>query len=349
MSNKTIENKNKEIFTYISFLTVISAIAVIILHGSIYRFDGANPSNYWFISNFIMCFFFFAVPIFYMISGATLINYSERYDTKVYFLKRAKKVLIPFIFWLIFFALFRIYFMHIPVNENILLFIYNDGINGNLYWFFIPLFAIYLVIPLLNSIPKNKRIGLFTFYSVLIFIFFSILPALINVFTIPIVIRQEFFFISGFFIYPLLGYILNEIDLSKKYRIIFYVLGILGFLGMFVPTQLFYDATGQSTYLFKSYTYPTTVLYSIAVWIFIKEICKYDFTKKFNKIVDFIKPYTFGLYLIHYYLFISITYYLKLNNQSFLYSIASPIIVFALSMIILIILKKIPYVRNIVP
>lgn len=344
-----MEYKKEPIYQYISVLTVISAISVVIIHGSTYRFNSANHSQFWFISNLIMCLFFSAVPIFYMISGATLINYSQRYDTKTYFLKRIKKVGIPFIFWLIFYCLFMIFYIKKPVDENILLFLYNTCINDSLYWFFIPLFAIYIIIPLLNNIPKNKRIKLFTFYSVLIFIFLSILPAVINIFTIHLVIRQEFFFTSGLLIYPLLGYILNEVDLEKKYRIIFYILGILGFLGMFLPTQLVYDTTHQSTYLFKSYTYPTTVLYSIAIWIFVKQLCTYNLTEKFMKIVDFIKPYTFGIYLIHYYLLIIITYSFKLNHESFLYTIAMPIIVLLLSILILYILKKIPYVNIIIP
>lgn len=348
MSTNSVDNK-KDIY-YITCLSVLSAISVVILHGSIVRFDSACPSKFWFVSNFIMCLFFFAVPIFYMISGATLMDYRDRYDTKTYFLKRFKKVGIPFIFWLIFYCLFRIYYMKIPVEGNILLFLYNDCIEGSIMWFFIPLFAIYLIIPLLNNIPKEKRIKHFTFYSILIFIFFSVVPCLINIFTIPLNIRFEFHFTSGLFIYPLLGYILNEIDLSKKYRIIFYVFGILGLLAMFLPTQFVYDTTHQATYLFKSYSYPSTIMYSIAVWIFIKQLCNnYDIMNKFKKVVYFFKPYTFGLYLIHHYLIIVISYTYKLNLKSFPLTIIMPLIVIPLAILILYILKKIPYVRNIVP
>ncbi|WP_276954705.1 acyltransferase [Methanobrevibacter woesei] len=346
---ENVETKNRKIF-YISFLAVLSAISVVIMHGSIYRYDAGNPSNFWFISNFILCFFFFAVPIFYMISGATLMDYRTRYDSKVYFLKRLRKVVIPFCFWLVILCLFNIYFLKIPMDGNILLYLYNICIEQSLYWFFIPLFAIYLLIPLLSYVPKEKRIKLFSFYAILLFIFCSVIPCIFNLTATPIYIRPEFVFASGLFIYPFLGYILNEIELKRKYRIIFYVLGILGLLGMFLPTQVFYETMHQSTYMFKSYSYPTTILYSIAVWIFAKELCKHNnFRKRIEKIVYLFNPYTFGIYLIHYYFINIIAHYFKLNIVSMGFSVAIPIIVIPLCLLTLYIMKKIPYVKNIVP
>ena len=343
------ETKNGKIF-YISFLAVLSAISVVIMHGSIYRYAAGNPSNFWFISNFILCFFFFAVPIFYMITGATLIDYRSRYDTKTYFMKRVKKVVIPFCFWLIVLCLFRIYFMKIPLDENIILYIYNSCIEGSLYWFFIPLFAIYLLIPLLNYVPKDKRVKLFTFYAIIIFAFSSVMPFLMNTFHIHLAIRPEFVFTSGLFVYPFVGYVLNEIDLSRKYRLLFSILGVLGLLGMFVPTQIFYQTHHEATYMFKSYIYPTTVLYSIAIWIFSKQICKnQSFVKRIRRIVEFINPYTFGIYLIHYYFIEMIAHYSKWNIQSISFSLLIPVIVIPLAILTLYILKRIPYVRHIVP
>ena len=349
MITENVETKNRKIF-YISFLAVISAISVVIMHSSLFLYDSGNQSHFWIISNFIMCFLFFAVPIFYMISGATLMDYRTRYDSKVYLIKRMKKVVIPFCFWLIVLFLFNSYFLKIPGDTNILLYIYNTCIEQNLYWFFIPLFAIYLLIPLLSYVPKENRIKLFSFYSVLLFIFCSVIPCIFNLTATQIYISPEFVFASGLFIYPFLGYILNEIELSRKYRITFYILGILGFLGMFLPTQIFYETMHQSTYLFKSYSYPTTILYSIAIWIFAKELCKHNgFKKRISKIIYLINPYTFGIYLIHYYFINIIAHYFKLNIVSIGFSLGIPIVVIILCLLTLYIMKRIPYVRNIVP
>ena len=108
--------------------------------------------------------------------------------------------------------------MHELPNENILLYLYNHCINDSIYWFFVPLFGIYLVMPLFSNIPKENRIKLFSYLIALIFIFSSVLPFLIQIFTINLVVRPEFYLLSGFLMYPLLGYVLNEVDLDKKYR-----------------------------------------------------------------------------------------------------------------------------------
>ena len=42
--------------------------------------------------------FFWTVPIFFMLNGATLFDYRSRYSTKEFLLQRAKRVLIPFLF-----------------------------------------------------------------------------------------------------------------------------------------------------------------------------------------------------------------------------------------------------------
>lgn len=63
--------KKKE---YLTILSVISAIAVVMLHtnGCFWRF---SYERYWFTANIIESVMYFAVPVFFMISGATLLDY----------------------------------------------------------------------------------------------------------------------------------------------------------------------------------------------------------------------------------------------------------------------------------
>ena len=55
--------------------------------------------RYWITANIIECICYFAVPIFFMISGATLLNYRKRYTTAVFFKKRFGKTLVLFLIW----------------------------------------------------------------------------------------------------------------------------------------------------------------------------------------------------------------------------------------------------------
>lgn len=67
---------------YIQILGVIACLAVVAMHvnGCFWQF---SYDRYWITANIIECICYFAVPIFFMISGATLLNYRKRYTTAV--------------------------------------------------------------------------------------------------------------------------------------------------------------------------------------------------------------------------------------------------------------------------
>lgn len=83
---------------YIQILGVIACLAVVAMHvnGCFWQF---SYDRYWITANIIECICYFAVPIFFMISGATLLNYRKRYTTAVFFKKRFGKTLVPFLIW----------------------------------------------------------------------------------------------------------------------------------------------------------------------------------------------------------------------------------------------------------
>lgn len=96
--NKGIIMESNNRIQYISLASVISAISVVYLHTNSYCFWDFSVSRAWMTSNIIESFFHFPVPIFFMISGAMLIDFNNRYDLKEYFLKRFNKTVIPISF-----------------------------------------------------------------------------------------------------------------------------------------------------------------------------------------------------------------------------------------------------------
>lgn len=111
-----MENKRIE---YISLASVLSASAVVFLHANecVGQFSYAR---YWFTANFIHSVFIFAVPLFFMISGAMLLEFDKKYDIKTYFSKRIHKTLIPYIFWSIIGILFQVYYLKSVSNVDLL-------------------------------------------------------------------------------------------------------------------------------------------------------------------------------------------------------------------------------------
>ncbi len=144
---------------FITLESVIAAFAVITLHtnGCFWTF---STEHYWFTANIIESVFYFAVPIFFMISGAMLLDYNERYSTKVFLKKRIKKTFIPFLAWNLIGVAYLVITHRINVCDVTPQYLIN-GISQttiiNLYWFFPPLFCVYLSMPLLAAVRKEKK------------------------------------------------------------------------------------------------------------------------------------------------------------------------------------------------
>lgn len=161
-------------------LNIAACISVVILHvnGAIWDF---SYGRYWVTSLILECAFYWAVPVFFMLSGATLVDYRERYNTKAFFIHRFSKTLPPFLFWSVVSVFWAVYSQHsLPVDmltdwRAWIDIIFNTKAMS-IYWFFIPLFALYLCIPFISSVPETARIKVFGFAFLYSFISGSCLP-----------------------------------------------------------------------------------------------------------------------------------------------------------------------------
>ena len=127
----------KEKTNYLSLLSVISALAVVILHtnGCFWKY---SSERYWFTANIIESVMYFAVPVFFMISGATLIEYRKRYSTKEFFQKRIRKTLIPFLCFSIIGLFYQLYMGYIQVSDLNFWTVIDGILNvkyNETYWF----------------------------------------------------------------------------------------------------------------------------------------------------------------------------------------------------------------------
>ena len=72
---------------YFDLLNIVACLAVVFLHCNNMVFTYA-PGKNWAFGLGIEVVFYWAVPIVIMISGANLMKYRDRYDTKTFFKKR---------------------------------------------------------------------------------------------------------------------------------------------------------------------------------------------------------------------------------------------------------------------
>lgn len=145
----------------LTFIQVVCAIAVVTLHTNGCFWSFSATERYWFTANIIECVCYFAVPVFFMMTGITLIDYQDKYDTKTYFKKRAEKTLLPYIAWSLIGVVYLLATKRITQEQLTAKWVLNGLLSTEgiiyLYWFFQPLFCVYLSIPLFAAIDKEKK------------------------------------------------------------------------------------------------------------------------------------------------------------------------------------------------
>ncbi len=336
---------------FITLESVVAAFAVITLHTNGVFWD-FSTEHYWFTANIIECIFYFSVPVFFMISGATLLDYNERYSTKEFFIKRIRKTFIPFVIW----SLIGIAYLLAMKKINFEDLTYKQIINGimqttivNLYWFFPPLFCIYLSIPLIAAVRKEKKNQIYLYTVTVCFVCNIAIPFIINVFKLDYSFPLSVSVGSGYLLYVLIGYLLSTNDINFKQRIIIYLMALIGLLLQIIGTYKTSIDAGEIVRTYKGYSNLPCVLYSIGVFTAIKSISEKIKSRRFWKVVDFLGKYTFCVYLMQWFIINFAISKCGVNVYSMWYRLGFPILIYTICVMVTIVLRKIPVVKNIVP
>lgn len=338
---------------YLSLINVVSAFAVVALHcnGCFWTF---STDSYWFSANLIESLLYFACPMFFMSTGITLMDYTDRYTTKDYLLKRVTKTLIPFIAWsliaILYLALLHRYDLSFSLSslKNVVLSVINvEPIS--IFWFFKSIFEIYLCMPLFAAVKKSSRKQTFSYLAAVCFIFNALIPFLCNLFQINYYNRIFVWSAANNLIWILLGWLLNSMTFTKVQRIMIYVLGIFGFLLHSVGTYVSSMQAGYIITTFKGYENVPSILYSCAIFVFLKEIGSKIKNEKFISVIEKLSSYTFAIYLIHWFILDFINSYIISDTTSLLYRLVSPFITCLICTCIAYLIRKIPILKKIMP
>ncbi len=336
--------------TYISVLKIICCLSVIILHMN-GVFWLRPHGKLWVSANFLETFFYFAVPVFFMISGATLLDYRERYSTKEFLKKRFSKTITPFIFWSVAAGLFNAWMNGQSFDYNIA-HVIDNIVNTryfSIYWFFTSLFAVYLSMPLLSAVSDKLRVYGFT--AAVGVICLGIIPLCFSLLglgdwpiTPPVV--------GGYIIYVLLGYIFSKLDLSQKQRNIVYKLGIAGWLLHFAGTLYLSLEKNEINETFKGYLNIPAILQAIAVFVFFKNLNYEKLCGKhpvIEKGINTLASYTFGIYLLHMFPVTYLPNRYPIDTSSLGWRLGAVLPIFAVCAIVTGIVKKIPIIKKLLP
>lgn len=327
---------------WIDILNIIACIGVIMLHCSnheIHNYSG-NITLQFIGGCFTHTLFFWPVPIFLMISGANLLDYSGSW--KRFYKRRFERTVIPFIIWSILYCIL-LHRNNLTINSFIQNFI-TGRFNPHM-WFFIPLFAFYLSVPFLSCMVKNGGKKLVEYFLIIAFCCSSLLPFVLGIINVK---YSNIFPLAGsYLLMPILGYYFVKYPIPVNWKKNVYQLAILGAIIHFSLVYYIIQYHNELKGIILNYDTPLSLLMASAVFIYFKDYGWKKHIAKFkinvNKIAV-ISSCSLGIYLLHY----SIILILK-KFTPFVYDILGFIGVYIISLCIIYIMKKIPVIKNIVP
>lgn len=342
----------KERVIYYDILNILACFCVIWLHcnGNVHNY---TADRVWATSLIVEIIAYWAVPVFFMLTGATLMDYRKKYDTKTFFKKRVLKTVIPFFIWSILIIIWKYYTNRLQIEKFSIITILNiifSNQQETIYWFFWSLFAVYISLPVLSVLTEQKHRKTL-WYIVIVSAIFNSIPLVSNILKLKWNGSFNFPIATGYIVYVILGYLISTQDIDKKKRYIVYLLGVISILIRYFATYFLSKKYGIVNKLFFNYTYFTALFLALSVFLFVKNINfkKFLKTEKAINIISKISSCSFGIYLIH---MIVMTYEVKLlaiNTRSWEWRTIGAICTYLVCLVIIYIIKKIPILKRIVP
>lgn len=332
---------------YLTALRVFACFAVVVLHTTmnfVTKIQNTHGVSWW-IGNVVDSSVRWCIPAFVLISGALLLDPAKVESTRIFFTKRANRLIIPLIFWSIFYFVARAFLDPRGFTVNIIIHDLIYGIPFHHLWYLYMILGIFLFTPALRAYVKCSGSTDRLITLVTIFVISAIYSLFIG---LPKIIIALFLPYLGYFI---AGYHLRFMaptKISNKYLVIAIFVAItITALG----TGLLVDKLGKDKgFLLYDYLSPMVMIAAIAIFILFKRMESiFRTNKRIYTIMDKLSPATLGIYLIHPIIIIGLY---KLGGIGTILSFplisipAISILTFLISSLLILIVIKIPYLRR---
>jgi surface polysaccharide O-acyltransferase-like enzyme len=294
------------------------------------------------------------VPLFLMLTGSLLLQPEKKESLSVFFKKRWARIGLPFLFWGAAYFVWDFLVIKLPFTADALI---QGILNGpyTQFWYLYVLIGLYLLTPILRIFITNADKTIVKYFVALWILGVAILPffTLLTNYTL----NNNVFTITGFVGYFVLGIYLLTVQVRRSTLAIYMTLGItLTALGTYVLAT---TKGGAGMYFFQEYVSPTVIFASVMVFLLLLTVKQPTFqveTKPslINRLVRVIGQNTLAIFLLHVMILESIQngyFGFAINRNTLNPAIEAPVmtvIVLFVSLAIILLLKKIPYLKNLI-
>lgn len=336
----------------LDFIRLVAIFMVICIHASAKGFAGYDQRHWWGVNTY-ESISRIAVPLFFMVTGALLLH---REATVSSILSRVWRVAVPLLAWsvlyLCWFEHIRLPdFLHVPLSGWFAL-ILKGPVIAHL-WYLYTLIGAYLFLPVLAGFFQSNRLPTLLFVLGAWFIGATVVPTVFE-------LRQrEYLGINWSFLPLYGGYIVlgatlyRKVNFNKSPLLWAGTLWVACALGTAFLTWLRSTKLGQANELFHHYWSPLVALGAAAAFITLREFYHRFLAERqwATRVLAVLGPVNFGVYLVHVWLvnvFDRHEYDVDFINPW----LAIPVLTlaaFAISAVIIAIVRKIPVLRTITP
>ncbi|MBN2816187.1 MAG: acyltransferase family protein [Campylobacterales bacterium] len=322
----------------LDILRVLSILAVILIRitavyetSDTFHFDKLSS---WIVS-VIHRSLFWSVPVLFMVSGALLLD-NRNESTEFFYKKRMSKVLIPTLFWSVFFLMYLYIFEDYTLFNLAGVFVKSGAFDH--LWFMYAIIGLYVFTPYFRVFLQHLSIGEIKKLIIILFIFTILNNILSQYFENEGTI---FSFFIGYIGYFFLGHYLYKnrdsfIKYSHLYGVIFFSLVFFSSVADIIREHYFHIDISIFTIFLP--------LQAITLYLFLLNT-QVTFKLSSNLWIN-LSIFSFGTYLVHAVFILVFEPYMTMNDL--LYLPLFYLLVLVCSYIFVYTLSKIKYLKSII-
>lgn len=266
------------------------------------------------------------VPVFAMLSGFLFLEPQKELPLSKLYGKYIARIVVAQVFWSCFYAIT----IRCPF--------YPFGIlQGGHFWYLGMLIGLYMAMPIMRLIAKEKRILSYFCYA---WLFCKAYFFMGNFVSMPFDLSSLIF--VDYVGYALWAYYLSTIVLTRKWEWVLYGSAVLGL----VVTIIGYIATKDSDCCYAGYVSVPTIITSFGLfYLFLHH--NFNLGARWNKVIQTISECTFGIYLLHMWMLILVIYRLqRYISTPVVVAIISVVVAFVGGLFFTLIIKRIPFLKK---
>lgn len=340
----------KERSTGYDIIRTIAIFMVVAIHSHVAPLAVNQGTPMWYFVMLMQTLCLVAVPVFFMVSGALLLSGGKTVSVEELYKKRIPKQAIPFIVWSLVYVVVRIVMGKISLSvEAFTSLLYEPAYYQ--FWFMYSLLAIYLLLPLLQTLVKHcdkKK----TEYILILWAVFSIIVPLVSRYVPGFKISSHVGLVlcEGYIGYFILGYYLSKYkkDISPSKGFLLWAFGAV-LTGVCAFIEFVYSEKTGSAYqgfVYQAYMVPGTAIASTGAFLFFQNK-KYKLNDKSRAFIIKLSELSIGVYYIHM-LVLTVIEYAGFKGESNLFVLGAKIVAtYVISLIGAFVISLIPGVRKI--